>query len=144
MSSDLERIKESIGPIDPLIALFLAKGENDQNDPNSVYEDRIGPFDQQTLLYFSAWGRARYDGPKRNAGIRTKLSLDNAVIAADFSFEGESQRITFDSTVTTFAFLDADTRYTLRAEREDNACNSGFRLRTFWIVTPAIDATGVL
>jgi hypothetical protein len=72
--------------------------------PEPRVEMTVGPFARTTLVLSSAWGRAHYQGERKNAGIRVTIDDGEEAVASD-SFEGESSNLTFTAAVATHRVL---------------------------------------
>ena len=112
---------------EPQAAPIVASNEFETDDVTGIWQDTI-ELDTTALLTINASAVATYNGSIRNAGIALFIRLNDEVLASDYSFEGESQSITFRSSASTTVLLQPG-RYNLEIERINNSVNANFNLR---------------
>ena len=108
----------------PVQIIALNQGSTDS--PIGIWQDTI-EINKTCLLTINANASARYGGNVVNAGIDLNIKLNGELVASDFSFEGESSSITFNSSASTTLFLQPGT-YDLEVRRFNIAVNGNYSL----------------
>lgn len=122
---------------EPQGVLILKSGEYESSKAVGYWQETI-ELDTTSLLIINANARARYSGNTRNAGIALYIRLNDELLASDFSFEAQSNTISFEISASTTVFLQPGT-YILEVERANIGVNSLYSLRANYFAVLAVE-----